>query len=95
MSDDVPTAVKEVRNQILLADLDRRAGERNRSFIGRQVEVMVEGPSVRNQQRWSGRSRENKVCLFSRHEGINVGDIRRMMVRETTPSSLFGDLLDA
>jgi len=43
--DDVPMAEKRRRNQVLLALVRKVAGQENRRFIGRTVNVFVEGPS--------------------------------------------------
>lgn len=91
--DDVPQAVKEERNQILLADLEARTLTRNRSYLGQRVQVLVEGESKRNPQRWTGRSRTNKVCLFSPDKMVNVGDLADIMVERVTANSLFGRLI--
>jgi tRNA-2-methylthio-N6-dimethylallyladenosine synthase len=88
LADDIPTLVKEERNQILLADLEDRALALNQRFVGSTVELMVEGPSRRNANRWSGRSRENKMCLFTPVESINAGDIVTLRVERATASSL-------
>jgi len=43
--DDVPDAVKKARNNQLLAIQNAISEEDNQPFLGRQVEVLVEGPS--------------------------------------------------
>ena len=43
--DDVPKEEKERRDQVLLADQERRGLERNSRLVGSEREVMVEGPS--------------------------------------------------
>ena len=45
--DDVPEAVKKRRNNELLAVQNEISAEWNRSFLGREVEILVEGPSKR------------------------------------------------
>ena len=46
--DDVPEAVKKRRNNELLAFQTAISLEDNRRFVGRTVEVLVEGPSSRS-----------------------------------------------
>jgi tRNA-2-methylthio-N6-dimethylallyladenosine synthase len=46
-ADDVPDEVKRERNNVLLAEQTRISAEDNAAFIGRRVEVLVEGPSKR------------------------------------------------
>ena len=46
---------------------------------GREVEVLVEGPSKRDSRRWSGRTVENRVVSFrgpaaaGRPQGVRIG----------------------
>jgi len=46
-TDDVPEEVKKRRNNDLLAIQNRISEEDNQPFIGREVEILVEGPSKR------------------------------------------------
>ena len=48
LPDDVPTAEKERRDQVLLADQQVRGQARNDRLVGTVREVLVEGPSLRN-----------------------------------------------
>lgn len=45
--DDVPDEVKKRRNNELLAVQNEISAELNRSFLGKEVEILVEGPSKR------------------------------------------------
>lgn len=92
-ADDVPISVKEERNQVLLSDLESRALERNQRFVGTDLEVMVDGTSRRNEARWSGRSRENKLCHFEPETGVSRGDFVMFRVERATASSLLGHLV--
>jgi len=68
--DQVPDRLKEERNQELLALVNDWARRRNAGFIGREVEVLCEGPSKTNPARLMGRTRGNKIVVFegaSRH----------------------------
>jgi tRNA-2-methylthio-N6-dimethylallyladenosine synthase len=91
--DDVPEDVKMERNQLLLADLDKRVKAMNKRYVGQDLEVMVEGPSKRNSERWTGRSDTNKVVIFDPVEGLQVGDFVTVRIDRTTSHSLFGDIV--
>ena len=95
MPDDVPQEVKEERNQILLADLERRAGEANRKLIGRTFELLVEGPSKRNPARWSGRTDTFKQAVFTPdpENPVMSGDFVRVKIVRATPTTLYGKLV--
>ena len=95
MPDDVPQEVKEERNQILLADLERRAGDANRKLIGRTFELLVEGPSKRNAARWSGRTDTFKQAVFTPdpENPVESGDFVRVKIVRATPTTLYGKLV--
>ena len=64
LEDDVPSAEKERRNQILLADQEARGLKRNAALVGTVREVMVEGLSKRNKARLAGRDGGNRICVW-------------------------------
>jgi tRNA-2-methylthio-N6-dimethylallyladenosine synthase len=92
-ADDVPEEVKRERNQLLLDDLAAGSARRNERFRGRELEVLVEGVSKRNAERWTGRSDLNKVCNFVPLPGTKVGDLIKVKVTRSTANSLFGEVL--
>ncbi|MGI5922453.1 MAG: tRNA (N6-isopentenyl adenosine(37)-C2)-methylthiotransferase MiaB [Lentisphaeria bacterium] len=89
--DDVPDELKHQRNQILLDDLAAGSARRNERFSGRVLEVLVEGVSKRNVERWTGRNDLNKVCNFVPVPGIKPGDLVNVTITRTTANSLFGE----
>jgi tRNA-2-methylthio-N6-dimethylallyladenosine synthase len=90
MADDVPAAEKERRNQVLLADQDRLGLARNTAWIGRQAEVLAEGPSPRNAARWTGRSRQNMIVIFPPCRKVGAGDLVRVRIESARPQTLHG-----
>jgi tRNA-2-methylthio-N6-dimethylallyladenosine synthase len=66
LPDDVPKAEKERRDQVLLADQERRGLARNEALVGTVREVLVEGPSKRNKARLSGRETGNRIVVWDR-----------------------------
>lgn len=91
--DDVSEAEKLRRNHVLLADQERRGLAINRRRVGRTLEILVEGPSERNQAVWSGRTRGNKIALFDPPPGIRPGEIRSIAVTRALPQTLYGEVL--
>ena len=65
LPDQVPHDVKVARLEQLLEVIQRRAHERAQRFVGRTLEVLVEGPSRTDPSRLRGRSRHNKVVNFA------------------------------
>jgi tRNA-2-methylthio-N6-dimethylallyladenosine synthase len=64
LPDQVPHELQVERMERLVEVIQRRARERAERFVGRAVEVLVEGPSRTDPSRLRGRSRHNKVVNF-------------------------------
>jgi tRNA-2-methylthio-N6-dimethylallyladenosine synthase len=72
MPDQVPQKVREERNQRLLEVINEIAKRKYSALIGRQMQILVEGPSKKNPARMTGRTRCNKIVVFdgsNRHRG--------------------------
>ncbi len=90
MPNQCPPAVREERNQRLLALVNEIAARRYEALVGAQVEILVEGPSKRNEARLAGRTRCNKIVVFegsSRH----LGQVMRVKVTRAGSFTLYGD----
>ena len=94
MPDQIPLEIKEKRNDILLKDLAIRSERQNRELVGSMQEVLIEGPSKRNPQRWSGRASNAKMVIFTPEPGMKIGDLARIKIHRATKASLFGDIAD-
>ncbi len=92
--DDVSDAEKLRRNKVLLADQDRRGRELNERLVGSIQEVLVEGESLRNTERWSGRSRTNKIVVFTPVMGCKVGDLVCVKIDRAMPQTLYGTITE-
>lgn len=90
--DDVPAAEKARRNQVLLEDQDLRGLAANRRLLGSVQEVLVEGPSLRNAARWSGRSSGNKIVVFDPRPDTPPGALARVRITRAAPQTLYGEL---
>ncbi len=92
LPDDVPTEEKERRDQVLLADQQVRGQARNDRLLGTVREVLVEGPSLRNAARWSGRDSGNRIVVFEPSRPVRIGDLVQVRIREAHPQILIGEL---
>jgi len=89
MRDQIDEPIKETRNQDLLRVVNesaRRAGER---LVGRDVEVLCEGPSKTNPARLMGRTRTNKIVVFEGSDAL-VGEMVNVRVQQANGFSLYG-----
>lgn len=78
MPDQVPQEVREQRLDRVLRVVNEVAARRYEGLVGKQVEILVEGPSRKNPERLTGRTRCNKIVVFDgaqRHLG-QVMDVR-------------------
>lgn len=64
MDAQVPHPMKKERMAALIEVIQRRAHERAQRFVGRSMEVLVEGPSRNDPSRIRGRIRHNKAVNF-------------------------------
>jgi tRNA-2-methylthio-N6-dimethylallyladenosine synthase len=89
MGEPVPHPVKVERMERLVEAVQRRARERAQRFVGRRVEVLVEGPSRTDPSRLRGRSSHNKTVNF---EGTAAaGDLVEVEIRSATSTTLSGE----
>jgi tRNA-2-methylthio-N6-dimethylallyladenosine synthase len=89
----VPHEVKVERMERLLEVVQRRAHQRAQRFVGRVVEVLVEGPSRTDPTRLRGRTRHNKAVNFAGTAGPGelVGvEIERASSQTLTGAELVG-----
>jgi tRNA-2-methylthio-N6-dimethylallyladenosine synthase len=88
LPDQVPHEVKVERMERLVEVIQRRARQRAQRFLGRRLEVLVEGPSRTDPSRLRGRSRHNKVVNFT---GLgSPGELVEVEITSATSQTLSG-----
>jgi tRNA-2-methylthio-N6-dimethylallyladenosine synthase len=90
MPDQVPQTIREERNHLLLQTINEIAAGKYENFVGRQTQILVEGPSKKNAARMTGRTRCNKIVVFDggeRHRG-NIMDLK---ITRAGSFTLYGD----
>jgi len=90
MPDQVPQKIREERNQRLLETVNEIGARKYENFIGRQTQILVEGPSKKNAARMSGRTRCNKIVLFEGSER-HRGQIMDLKIARAGSFTLYGD----
>jgi tRNA-2-methylthio-N6-dimethylallyladenosine synthase len=91
MPDQVPQKIREERNQRLLDVINKIAGRRYGAFMGRQTQILVEGPSKKNPARMTGRTRCNKIVVFDPAGGENRGQLIDVKITRAGSFTLYGD----
>lgn len=87
----IPEEEKERRNQELLRVVNRSMRAKLDALVGREVEVLCEGPSKTNADRLCGRTRTNKITVFEGNSRL-VGSIFPVKVTRASESTLYAGL---
>jgi len=90
MPGQVPLKIREERNQRLLETVNEIGKRKYDAFVGRQTQILVEGPSRKNPARMTGRTRCNKIVVFEgsdRHRG-QLLDVK---ITRSGSFTLYGD----
>jgi tRNA-2-methylthio-N6-dimethylallyladenosine synthase len=86
--DQLPHPIKRERMERLVELVQRRARDRAERFVGRAMEVLVEGPSRTDPTRLRGRTRHNKTVNF---DGTGApGELVEVEVSNATSTTLSG-----
>ena len=91
LEDVLPSEVKSERMERLVGAVQRHAAERAQRFVGRTMEVLVEGPSRTDPARLRGRTRHNKTVHFA---GVaEPGELTDVRIDAATSTTLAGEEL--
>jgi tRNA-2-methylthio-N6-dimethylallyladenosine synthase len=89
LEDVLPHGVKSERMERLVEAVQRHATERAQRFVGRSMEVLVEGPSRTDPDKLRGRIRHNKTINFT---GMATpGELTEVEVSAATSTTLAGE----
>ncbi len=90
--DDVPDEVKGRRLQEVIELQTQLSLESNKRDIGKIFEVLVEGPSKKNEAEYYGRNSQNKVIVFPK-ENVKPGNYVSVRVNDCTSATLIGEIV--
>lgn len=89
LEDDVPEETKKRRLREII-DLQQRHGlYRTQQYLGKVVEVLIEGPSKKSDRHWMGRNSQNTVVVFPK-EAYKIGEFVKVAISECTSATLIG-----
>ena len=86
--DNIPTAIKKERLNVIEQLQAEIATEINIRLLGKKVEVLIEG---RKKGKWHGRSRSGKLVFFTSRDNL-LGQLVRVRIVKTSPWSLQGEI---
>ncbi|HZN90339.1 MAG TPA: tRNA (N6-isopentenyl adenosine(37)-C2)-methylthiotransferase MiaB [Thermoleophilaceae bacterium] len=89
LDDQLPHEVSRERMQRLVDLVQHHATERAQRFVGRTMEVLVEGPSRTDPSKLRGRIRHNKTVNFT--GAAAPGDLTDVEIAAATSTTLAGD----
>ena len=90
LEDDIPREVKKRRNHEILRLLEENGRRRNLDWVGRRVEVLVEGVSKLDPNRMAGRARDFRMVVFPAGPEDRPGTFVEVEIEETTAGTLVG-----
>jgi tRNA-2-methylthio-N6-dimethylallyladenosine synthase len=90
MPGQLPDPEIEARHARLLELINEIGRRRYDAFVGRQVQILVEGPSKKNSARMTGRTRCNKIVIFDRGER-HRGQLLDVKITRVGSFTLYGD----
>ncbi len=93
LPDNIDEDVKTARLTEIINLQNTLSAERNAQDVGKEFEVLVEGVSKRSDEQMFGRTSQNKVVIFDRHN-IQVGDYVRVKITSCSSATLFGTILE-
>ena len=84
--------VKRVRLQTLMDVQNEISYELNKPMEGQTFDIIVEGPSKRNEHMWFGRTDGNKMILFPEDSDLHVGDTVKAKVDKAQTWVCYGTI---
>ena len=90
MEDDVPLEIKKRRLADIIALQQKHGLYRMEKFIGKTVEVLIEGNSKKSNLHWKGRNSQNAMVVFPKGNE-KIGDFVNVKVNECTSATLIGN----
>ncbi|MBE6234061.1 MAG: tRNA (N6-isopentenyl adenosine(37)-C2)-methylthiotransferase MiaB [Bacteroidales bacterium] len=85
--DDIPYELKTARLNEIIELQGRMSLKSNEKEIGKELKVLVEGPSKKNPEQLCGRASSNKMCVFP-SRGEKPGDYCFVKVDSVTSATL-------
>ncbi len=92
LPDDIDDALKTARLTEIINLQNTLSLESNKRDVGSTFEVLVEGTSKRSDEQMFGRTSQNKVVIFDRHD-TQVGDYVHVKISSCSSATLFGELV--
>lgn len=93
MDEQIPEEVKRVRLQKLMDIQNEISLELNKEMEGKVFDIIVEGPSAKDESMWFGRTSGNKMVLFPKDESLKIGDTVPVHIDKAQTWVCYGSIL--
>ena len=90
MLDDIPVVIKKRRLTEIIQLQQKHGLYRMQQFLGKTVEVLIEGNSKKSDAHWKGRNSQNAMVIFPKTGSEKVGDFVMVKVKDCTSATLLG-----
>lgn len=91
--DDIPEEEKTRRLNEIIALQNTLSLKSNQKCIGQTYQVLVEGPSKRSETQMTGRTPQNRFCVFDA-KGSKPGDLVWVKILTCTQATLMGEIVE-
>ena len=92
-ADDIDEKEKVRRLNEIIALQQELSAQQNRSCIGKEYEVLIEGISKRSNEQFYGRTEQNRTAVFNRGNH-KIGDFVKIRVVDATAATLLSELVE-
>ena len=89
--DDISPEIKQRRLEEIITLQQKHSLERNKSFINKNCEVLIDKESKKSNNFWSGRTTENNVVVFPKYN-FKLGDTVNVDISDCTTATLIGNI---
>lgn len=89
MEDDIPLVVKKRRLAEVIQLQQKHSLYRLEKFVGKTVEILIEGTSKKSDTHWKGRNSQNAVAVFPKGNE-KIGDFVNVFIEDCTSATLLG-----
>lgn len=89
MEDDIPIETKKRRLSEIINLQQKHGLYRMKQFVGKTVEILIEGNSKKSDAHWMGRNSQNAVAVFPKGNE-KIGNLVMVKIEDCTSATLIG-----
>ena len=93
MEDNIPADIKQKRLAKIVALQREHSHYRTQEFVGKTMEILIEGDSKKSDQHWKGRNTQNTMAIFPKTGNEKVGDFVMVKIDDCTSATLLGEIV--